>query len=75
MPKFSQVMSASDLKRLSSGTHFVGGVGGLTLLIGEQLSGVIRPSASWVLRVYVAGKRRNLGLGPYPEVSLAEARS
>jgi integrase len=75
MPKFNQVMSASDLKRLSSGTHFVGGVGGLTLRIGGQLPGIIRVSASWVLRVYVAGKRRNLGLGSYPEVTLAQARN
>lgn len=29
---------------------------------------------SWVQRVVVDGRRRNLGLGPYPVVSLAQAR-
>lgn len=30
---------------------------------------------SWVLRTMVNGKRREMGLGPYPEVSLGEARA
>ena len=29
---------------------------------------------SWVLRYQVAGRRRDLGLGAYPDVSLAMAR-
>jgi len=29
---------------------------------------------SWVLRVQVGAKRRDIGLGPYPEVTLSEAR-
>ena len=28
----------------------------------------------WIQRVTIAGKRRNIGLGGYPAVSLAEAR-
>lgn len=28
----------------------------------------------WVLRIFVAGKRREMGLGGWPEVSIAEAR-
>ncbi len=37
---------------------------------------VVRPSGarSWILRYQVAGRRRDFGLGPWPEVSLAEAR-
>ena len=31
-------------------------------------------ATSWILRSIVAGKRRHIGLGPYPEVSLSEAR-
>jgi len=31
-------------------------------------------SKSWVLRYTLAGKERRAGLGPFPEVSLAEAR-
>jgi hypothetical protein len=29
---------------------------------------------SWVLRYQLKGRRRDMGLGPYPEVTLAEAR-
>ena len=31
-------------------------------------------SKSWVLRYAVAGRRRDIGLGSYPEVGLADAR-
>ena len=31
-------------------------------------------SKSWVFRFQLDGKRRDMGLGPYPEISLAEAR-
>ncbi len=31
-------------------------------------------SRSWILRVMVNGRRREMGLGPYPEVGLADAR-
>jgi integrase len=30
---------------------------------------------SWVFRFQLDGKRRDMGLGPYPDISLAEARS
>src|SRR5215213_4120953 len=30
---------------------------------------------SWVFRFQIDGKRRDMGLGPYPDVSLAEARA
>src|SRR5271170_6765541 len=29
---------------------------------------------SWVFRFQLDGKRRDMGLGPYPDISLAEAR-
>src|SRR5215469_1093924 len=29
---------------------------------------------AWVFRFQIDGKRRDMGLGPYPDVSLAEAR-
>jgi integrase len=43
---------------------------------GRGLLLVVRPSGarSWILRYQVAGRRRDFGLGPWPEVSLAEAR-
>lgn len=34
-----------------------------------------RQAGKWVLRLSVAGKRREMGLGPWPEVSIADARS
>jgi len=46
----------------------VGGVPGLGLQIGKS------GSRSWILRHSVDGRRRDHGLGPYPEVSLAQAR-
>jgi hypothetical protein len=32
-------------------------------------------SKSWVYRFQLDGKRRDMGLGPYPDISLAEARA
>jgi len=55
-------------KLVAPGMHFVGGVAGLALQI--------LPSGgkTWILRVVIAGKRRDMGLGAYPGVSLARAR-
>ena len=43
---------------------------------GDTLSLIVWHSArkSWVQRLTIEGKRKNLGLGPYPTVSLAQAR-
>ena len=43
---------------------------------GETLYLMVWPSArkSWVQRLTIEGKRKDLGLGPYPAVSLAQAR-
>lgn len=43
---------------------------------GKGLYLLVSPTGgrSWVLRVQVDGKRRDYGLGPYPEVSLSDAR-
>lgn len=51
-----------------SGYHRVGGVSGLCLQI--KATG----SKSWVLRMTFGGKRRDLGLGSYPSVTLSMAR-
>lgn len=70
MPRKAAELSALKVKRLKSpGFHFVGGVPGLIL----QIKGPT--SRSWVLRTRLAGKRLHIGLGPYPEVGLAEART
>ncbi|MEB0059256.1 integrase arm-type DNA-binding domain-containing protein [Variovorax sp. LG9.2] len=69
MPRKAPEMSPLEVKRLSKpGLHFVGGVPGLGLhILSEQ-------ARSWLLRYPVAGKRREMGLGGYPAVTLADAR-
>ena len=74
MPKKCAELGESDLRGLGIGTHFVGGVGGLTLRIGSYSERTKRRNASWVLRLYVGVQRRNIGLGSYPEISLVKAR-
>lgn len=69
MPLRAKELSAIEVKRLGEGVHAVGGVPGLCLQVTS-------PAArSWILRVVVGTKRREIGLGVYPEVSLALARS
>ena len=43
---------------------------------GRGLMLIVKPSGarSWVLRYQLDGRRRDMGLGPYPEVTLAAAR-
>lgn len=50
------------------GLHAVGGVAGLCLQV-EETGG-----RSWILRTMIAGKRRHMGLGGYPDVKVADAR-
>lgn len=79
MPKKSKELSALGVAKIkTTGRHSVGGVDGLYLNVEGN-------SRVWVLRVIVGkrldkdGKlkphRRDIGIGPYPEVSLAEARA
>lgn len=70
MPKVVKELSAVEVRRIvESGTHAVGGVPGLML----QVTG--KGGRSWVLRIRVAGRRREFGLGSFPTVSLANARA
>ena len=50
------------------GVTFVGGVRGLAISVTAG------GSRSWILRYQLAGRRRELGLGSYPSVTLANAR-
>ncbi|MQM37690.1 Prophage integrase IntA [wastewater metagenome] len=69
MPKKARELSALEVRRLDRpGLHAVGGVGGLLLRVADT------GARYWVLRTMVCGKRRDIGLGPYPEVSLKRAR-
>jgi hypothetical protein len=68
MPKRAKERTALEVKRLvAPGFHSVGHVAGLHLRI--------KPSGarSWMLRATVGAMRRDIGLGPYPEVTLAQA--
>ncbi|PKR60067.1 tyrosine-type recombinase/integrase [Thalassospira lohafexi] len=80
MPKKAPELSAAAVRRLSWGEdgkpryHAVGGVSGLLLQCRPPLSETASGSRSWILRTVVGAKRRDIGLGGYPDVSLADAR-
>jgi integrase len=75
MPKIAKELSALEVKRLSDhGWHAVGGVSGLLLQIKPPATYGSPLPRSWILRIRVAGQRQLLGLGAYPEVSVADAR-
>ncbi len=59
-------LAVSQIK--TRGIHFVGGVAGLAINVTKS------GSRSWILRYQVGGKRRDKGLGGYPDVTLAQAK-
>jgi len=73
MAKKARELSPIEVKRLEhSGrgnkTFAVGGVAGLLLQIKRT------GTRSWILRTQIGDKRRELGLGAYPDVPLGQAR-
>lgn len=50
------------------GLHAAGGVAGLLLQVTKT------GATSWILRTMVGSKRRDIGLGGFPDVTLAQAR-
>ena len=75
MPKIARERSALEVKHLTRpGWHAVGGVAGLLLQVRQPVQEGAVPPRSWILRVHSAGSRHVIGLGPYPQVSLAQAR-
>lgn len=74
MPKMVPELSPIEVKRLvhpgkgRNAMVAVGGVSGLHLQITPG------GSRSWILRATVGAKRRDIGLGGYPDVTLAQAR-
>jgi integrase len=70
MPKKAKELSAIAVSRLvTPGMHAAGGVAGLHLQVKNPTS------RSWVLRALVGGKRCDIGLGGFPDVTLADARA
>ena len=70
MPRKAKELKDLQVRRLiEPGRHPVGGTpAGLNLNVTDT------GARSWIFRVTVGRNRRHIGLGPYPEVSLAEAR-
>ena len=69
MPKLAKELGALAVGRLTApGLHFVGGVPGLALQVTPS------GARSWTLRATIGGKRRDMGLGNFPGVTLARAR-
>lgn len=65
MARILDRLSATSLKTKPEGLHADGG--GLYLQVRDG-------SRSWILRFMLNGKGRYMGLGPFPDVSLAQAR-
>ncbi|MAQ46129.1 MAG: integrase [Confluentimicrobium sp.] len=74
MPRIAKELTALDVKRLrhpgskGNATFAVGGVSGLLLQVTPS------EGRTWLLRISVGGRRREIGLGGYPDVTLAMAR-
>ncbi|WP_254216468.1 integrase arm-type DNA-binding domain-containing protein [Tabrizicola sp. TH137] len=74
MPKVAAELGPLDVKRLShpggkgNAMFAVGGVSGLYMQVTPN------NGKTWVLRVLVGNKRRDIGLGGFPTVTLAQAR-
>lgn len=75
MPKIAKPLNDLQVRRITRvGWHAVGGVAGLLLQVRKPAKEGAQIPRSWILRVKVGDKRQPIGLGPYPQVSLAEAR-
>lgn len=69
MPKKADELGPLEVSRLTEpGLHFVGVVAGLALKVS------VTGARSWILRATVGNRRRDIGLGGYPDVTLAGAR-
>ena len=69
MPRKAKELSPLEVRRLTrAGRWSVGGTDGLALQVTPS------GARSWVLRVAAGGRQREMGLGSFPTVPLAEAR-
>lgn len=69
MPRKAEEMGALAVKRLEQpGEYTVGGVAGLRIRVYDS------GHKYWLLRATIGGRVREIGIGPYPEVTLAKAR-
>lgn len=69
MPRKAKELSPLEVRRLTRpGRWSVGGTDGLALQVTSS------GARSWVLRMAAGGRQREMGLGSFPTVPLAEAR-
>lgn len=69
MPKVARELSPIEVRNLQTpGYHTVGGVAGLYLQVTAN------GGKTWILRAKVGNQRRDIGLGGFPSVTLAQAR-
>lgn len=66
--KATPLTAIAVAKLKKPGLHFVGHVDGLALHVSAG------GAKSWILRVMVGGRRRDIGLGPFVELPLGRAR-
>jgi integrase len=72
--RLARELKALEVQRLSrAGRYCVGVVPGLYLQVREPDESNRRTCKTWVLRAVVGGRRRDIGLGGYPAVTLAHA--
>jgi integrase len=75
MPKIAKPLNDIQVRRINRvGWHAVGGVAGLLLQVRKPAKEGAQIPRSWILRIKVGDTRQPIGLGSYPQVSLAEAR-
>lgn len=69
MPRKAKELSALTVNRLRTpGLYFVGGATGLALQVAES------GERTWILRITIGDKRRDMGLGSFTDVTLSMAR-
>lgn len=69
MPKKVREISPVEARKITKpGLHAVGGVSGLCLSVSDT------GARSWILRAMVGHKRREIGLGGFPDLPLSQAR-
>ena len=68
MPKIAKELRALEVSKLEKpGLHIVGTVSGLGMSISKS------GARSWILRTMNGAKRSDIGLGSYPDITLAKA--
>jgi integrase len=68
MPKIVREFKAIEVAKVTKpGLHMVGTVAGLGLSVSAS------GSRSWILRTMIGSRRCDIGLGSYPEITLAKA--